>query len=309
MTDRRRCRLSKHKKQTTRSAPSKGTVWGIAIAAVLTVAVVIVLAAALVRGKTPEEPKGLIAELLAWQGASRTVGQEEYDFFYDLAARDNASAGEEELDRLTRERIAEVNARFALGSYLDLCEPYDFAVMEFRMEQENAIRKAKVDNGETVYGATQFDLNTYFSYLDSTLEAEIVNYLVEHADQPMLEQARTYYDAHRSSFEQLVSITYELEENGRTTSETLTSAGMRNIQSADGTLADFLYTAQPGEVLEYQSPDGVPRKATLIDAVYEIPEFDDAASSAVLSWLNVEVMDELYASIAQNAPVVFELNV
>ena len=281
--------------------------WGIAIAAVLVLAAVIVLASALSRDRTTEEPEGLIAELLAWRGASRTVGQEEYDFFYELLVQDNASAGEEELDRLTRERIAEVNARFALGSYLGLCQPYDFAVMEFRMEQENAIRKAKADRGETVYGATQFDLNTYFSYLDSTLEAEIVNYLVEHADQPMLEQARVYYDAHRSSFEQLVSITYELEENGQTTSETLTSAGMRSIQNADGTLADFLYTAQPGEVLEYQSPDGVSRRATLIDAVYEIPEFEDTVSAAVLAWLNVEVMDGLYASIAQNAPVTFAL--
>lgn len=300
--------MSKHtEKQTKRSAPGKGTVWGIAIAAVLVLAAVIVLASALSRDRTTEEPEGLIAELLAWRGASRTVGQEEYDFFYELLVQDNASAGEEELDRLTRERIAEVNARFALGSYLGLCQPYDFAVMEFRMEQENAIRKAKADRGETVYGATQFDLNTYFSYLDSTLEAEIVNYLVEHADQPMLEQARVYYDAHRSSFEQLVSITYELEENGQTTSETLTSAGMRSIQNADGTLADFLYTAQPGEVLEYQSPDGVSRRATLIDAVYEIPEFEDTVSAAVLAWLNVEVMDGLYASIAQNAPVTFAL--
>lgn len=298
--------MSKHtKKQMGRSAPRKGMVWGITIAAVLTAAVVIALAAALDRGMTAEEPGGLLAELQAWRGSSRTVGQEEYDFFYGLAARDNASASGEDLDRLTRERIARVNAKFALGCHLGLCEPYDFAVMEFRMEQENTIRRARADSGGTVYGITQFDLNTYFSYLDSTLEAEIVNYLAEHADRPMLEQARAYYEAHRSSFEQLVSITYELESGGRTTSETLSSAGMRSLQNADGTLADFLYTAQPGEVLEYQSPDGVPRRATLIDAVYEIPDFDDAVSPAVLSWLYAEVMDELYASVARNAPVVF----
>lgn len=296
------------KKQTKRFAPGKGTVWGIAIAAMLVVATVIVLASALSRSRTVDEPKGLIAELLAWRGGARTVGQKEYDFFYELAVRDNASASEEELERITQEHISEVNARFTLGNYLGLCEPYDFAVMEFRMEQENIIRKAKVDSGEVVYGTTQFDLNTYFSYLDSTLEAEIVSYLVEHADQPMLDQARTYYDAHRASFEQLVSITYELEENGQTMSETLTSAGMRSLQNADNTLSDFLYTAQPGEMLEYQTPDGVSRKVTLIESVYEIPEFKDAASSAVRSWLNAEVMDGLYASIAQNVPVTFALN-
>lgn len=295
------------KKQTRKSPPRKGVVWGIVVAAVVLTAVVIALAV-LGRNRTPEEPGGLIAELRAMQGSSRTVGQEEYDFFYGLAARDNPSAGEEELDRLTRERISEVNARFALGCYLGLCEPYDFAVMAFRMEQENTIRKAKADSGETVYGVTRFDLNTYFSYLDSTLEANIVNYLVDHADQPMVEQARGYYDAHRFAFEQLVSITYELEEGGQTTSETLSSAGMRTLQNGDGTLADFLYTAQPGEVLEYQSPDGVLRRVTLIDAVYEIPDFEETVPSAVRSWLNVEVMDELYASIAEKAPVVFALD-
>ena len=282
-------------------------VWAAAIAAVLIAAAAITLAA-LSRNRTAEEPGGLIAELRAWRGGSRTVGQEEYDFFYRLTARNNASAGGEELDQLTRERIALVNAKFALGSHLDLCEPYDFEVMQFRMEQENMIRGARADSGETVYGTTRFDLNTYFSYLDSTLDADIVNYLVEHADRPMREQARAYYDAHRSSFEQLVSITYELEVGGRTTSETLSSAGMRSLQNADGTLSDFLYTAQPGDVLEYRSADGVLRRATLIDAVYEIPDFDDAASSAVLSWLYAEVMDELYASIARNSPVIFALD-
>ena len=60
--------------------------------------------------------------------------------------------------------------------------------------------------------------------------------------------------------------------------------------------------------VKYRSPDGVLRRAALIDAVYEIPDFEDTVSSAVRSWLNVEVMDELYASIAENAPVVFALD-
>ena len=291
-----------------RTVPRKGIIAAVA-AVVLVIIAVIVWAA--VRGKKPdaEKPEGLLEELTSFQGVFRTVDQEEYDFFHALVQKNFPAASDEaELDQMTRDYINQMNAKFALGSYLGLCEPYSFALLEFRMEQENAIRAAKTANGEAVYGATQFTLESYFSYLETTLEEEIMNYLVEHADQPMLEQAEAYFDANPSIFTQLVSISYELEENGQTSSETLTSTGMRSLEASDGTLAEFLYTAQPGETLEDQLPDGSARKATLIDAVYEVPDFDDAVSTAVRSWLNAEIIDGLYESIAQNAPVSFAMD-
>lgn len=301
--------MSKQAKKSGIPSHKGKLVWGIAIAAVLVIAAVIVLAAALKGKKAQESPAGLMAELSGWQGSSRTVGPEEYDFFCGVVARNFPAAGsEEEQEQLVRDYIAKVNARFALGNYLGLCEPFDFATMEFRMEQENTIRRAKAANGDTVYGATQFELPSYFSYLDTNQETEIVNYLVEHADQPMIDQARAYYDAHQDSFEQLVSITYEIEADGQTTAETLSSAGMRTLEKDDSLLADFLYTAQPGDTMDCPSPGGnAVRRVTLVDAVYEIPTFDNAVAAAVSAWLNVEVMDGLYASIAEKAPVTFEL--
>ena len=263
-----------------RTVPRKGIIAAVA-AVVLVIIAVIVWAA--VRGKKPdaEKPEGLLEELTSFQGVFRTVDQEEYDFFHALVQKNFPAASDEaELDQMTRDYINQMNAKFALGSYLGLCEPYSFALLEFRMEQENAIRAAKTANGEAVYGATQFTL----------------------------ESAEAYFDANPSIFTQLVSISYELEENGQTSSETLTSTGMRSLEASDGTLAEFLYTAQPGETLEDQLPDGSARKATLIDAVYEVPDFDDAVSTAVRSWLNAEIIDGLYESIAQNAPVSFAMD-
>lgn len=302
--------MSKQAKKSGAPSRKGRLVWGIAIAAVLVITAVIVLAAALRGEEAQEDTAGLMTELAGWQGSSRTVEQKEYDFFCGVVARNFPAAGsEEEQEQLVRDYIAKVNAKFALGNHLGLCEPFDFATMEFRMEQENTIRSAKAANGDTVYGATRFELPSYFSYLDTTLETEIVNYLVEHADQPMLDQARAYYDAHQDSFEQMVSITYEIEEDGQTTTETLSSSGMRTLEKGDGLLADFLYTAQPGDTMDYPSPEGdAARRVTLVDAVYEIPAFDNAVAAAVSAWLNVEVMDGLYVSIAEKAPVTFALD-
>ncbi len=276
-------------------------------AAVVAAAAAVLLAALCLRGRT-EDDESLIAGLSAFQGSSRTVGQAEYDFFRIRASRSaGPDSSEEELDRLAREQIAAVSARFTLGNYLGLCEPYSFEALAFRMEQENLIRKAKMDSGEAVYGAAQFTLESYLDYLDSNLEADIVSCLVDSADRPMLEQARVYYDDHPSSFARLESVTYELEDgDGLHTTETLSSDELRSLQNTNSPLSDFLSAAQPGEVLEYQTANGAAQRATFVEARWETPEFDDAVPIAVRTWLNAEVMDSLYAAVAQNAPVVFD---
>ena len=67
----------------------------------------------------------------------------------------------------------------------------------------------------------------------------------------------------------------------------------------------FSFSAQPGEVLEYQSFGGAAQRATFVEAKWEVPAFEDAVPIAVRTWLNAEIMDGLYADVAQNAPVVF----
>ncbi len=286
--------------------PRKARLW-LAAAAIAAVAV---MATVLVWNSRPQNEKaGLIARLSAYQAPIRTVGREEYDFFSDFV-RQNRSAPTEAaaLEQFAKDYINAVNAKFALGSSLGLCENYDYSAMLFRMEQENTIRQAKSANGEAVYGPVRFTPRSYFDYLESNLETDLVNYLVEHADSTMEAEAKAYYDASPALFEQLVSITYELEENGVSRLETLTSEDMRTLERADSPLAEFLYAAQPNETLEYQSPEGLPCRATLIEVLYEIPSYDDAASVVMRSWLNAQVMDSLYASVAQRAPAVFALD-
>lgn len=291
------------KSREKKRAQLRKKMWAAAAAA----AIFVILLAALCLQSRREEGEGLIAGLSSFQGSSRTVSQAEYDFFRARAERSTGpQRSEEELDQLAREQITAVSARFSLGNHLGLCEPYSFEALAYRMEQENIIRKAKADSGEAVYGAVQFTLESYLDYLDSNLETDIVSFLVDNADRSMLEQARTYYDSHTASFSKLVSVTYELEDGeGLNTTETLSADELRSLQNTDSPLSEFLSSAQPGEVLEYQSFGGAAQRATFVEAKWEVPAFEDAVPIAVRTWLNAEIMDGLYADVAQNAPVVF----
>lgn len=292
----------------TRPTTHRKALW--TAATVLLAAAVLVGGLVLWRTSRPKgAQEGLLQELSAYQAPIRTVSREEYDFFCEFVQKNRSAPTDPvALEQFTKDYISLVNAKFALGSHLGLCDSYDYSAMLLRMEQENTIRAAKAANGETVYGVTQYTPSTYFSYLESNLETDLVDHLVTHADRSMEEQARAYYDADPARFQQLASVTYELEENGQSRSETLTSTELRSLERANSILAEFLYTAQPNETLDYQSPEGAPCRATLVETVYETPAFDDAVSTVVRSWLNVQIMDGLYASVAENAPAVFALD-
>lgn len=298
--------MAKKTVRKTNAAPSGRTALLIAGGAAALAAVCIVLLLVLRGGGGPQAPQSdLLGELRALRGYSRSVSQREYDFFRELAARELYGGEGADLDQLARERAAEVSARFYLGSRLGLCETFDFATLEYRMEQENAVRQAKLEAGEAVYGAKQYTLPTYFSYLDSNLETDLLNYLIGHADQPMLEQAEAYYDADPDRFRMLTSITYTLERDGQTSTESVDSAGLRTLQNAGDPLGDFLASAQPGEALDFTGAEGEALRAVLKETKYETPAFADAQGAVLSTWLNAEVLDGLYETVARNNPLTF----
>lgn len=266
-----------------------------------------VLLAVFLRGGGENSPSGgLMEELAAYRGYSRTVSQEEYDFFREIA-EDSRPAGED-ADMYTKAYINRVNAKFYLGSRMGLCDPFDYAAMKLRTEQENTIRAAKVADGQTVYGVTGFTPASYFRYVEADLDAAIVTYMKDHVDKGMEEQAEDYFNAHSDAFLQLESITYQVEENGKRETVTAERATLRNMENSDGTLSDFLYSAQPGDSMDYQTPEGVERRVTLVETATQMPTFDEARDAALDAWLRAEVLDGLYATIAENNPVQFDLN-
>lgn len=250
---------------------------------------------------------GLLEELASYRGYSRTVSREEVDFFRSLA-EDDCPDGED-LDAYTKEYIGLVDAKFYLGSRLGLCDRFDYDALLLRVEQENTIRAAKIADGQTVYGVTSFTPASYFRYLEAELDADIVAYLASHADKGMEKRAEDYFNAHPDAFRQLDSITYQVEENGESTTVTAERTTLRNLENSDASLSDFLYSAQPGDTMDYQSPEGTARRITLVETATQMPTFDEARSTALDSWLRAEALDGLYATLAENNPVQFDPNV
>lgn len=269
------------------------------------VAAAVLLAALLWGQRAPSG--GLLDQLAGYKGYSRTVSEEEYDFFRALAAESLPAGGD--LDEHTRAYIDRVNAKFYLGSRLGLCESLDLATLELRMEQENTIRAAKVADGQTVYGVTRFTLESYFRYVDTQLDAQVADYLVSHADKAMERGARDYFDAHPDVFLQLESITYQLEENGQTETIQAERTLLRNLENSDATLSDFLYAAQPGDTMDYQSAAGTARRVTLVETKTQMPTFDEARAAALDGWVRTQVLDDLYDTLAKNNPVKLDGNV
>lgn len=250
---------------------------------------------------------GLLEELASYRGYSRTVSREEVDFFRSLV-EDDCPDGED-LDAYTKEYIGLVDAKFYLGSRLGLCDRFDYDALQLRVEQENTIRAAKIADGQTVYGVTSFTPASYFRYLEAELDADIVAYLASHADKGMEKRAEDYFNAHPDAFRQLDSITYQVEENGESTTVTAERTTLRNLENSDASLSDFLYSAQPGDTMDDQSPEGTARRVTLVETATQMPTFDEARSTALDSWLRAEALDSLYATLAENNPVQFDPNV
>ncbi len=250
-------------------------------------------------------PDDIITQISGYKGYTRVVSREEFDFFKALVARDlENGADDETVEDATREYINTVNAEFYLGSKLGLCEVYDFSAMQYRMETENADRQAKSESGEVFYGPQSFTLTTYFQYIYSNLQSDLLNYLVSNATEDMLRGARDYYDATPSLHQSLQSITYKITENGASETVNITADEYRTLQNSDETLADFISEADEGDTMTYEY-SGVTREVELVSVEYAEATFEDNAAVILRYYISENVLDGLIETVAENNPVEF----
>ncbi len=250
--------------------------------------------------------KGLIETLESYQGYIRTVGTEEYDFYSGLVRRNlPEETDEEEAEEKIRAYINEVNAVFYLGNRLELCEPYSFELLKLRMEQENDARKIKLEKGEAVYGLQQFQLETYVQYVLDNLETGIITYIEVNADDEIVSNAGEYYDANRELFRFRKSVTYETEEGGVTEEQTAEREQMNFLGKSDKELADFLETADVGDVFE-RGQGEEHQRFVLTDIRYGEKNFEEDQDIIVSYYIQSELYPALIKIIAGNNPVEFK---
>lgn len=277
-----------------------------AVALVL-VAGLVILIVSVAREGQPKETS-LLETLEGYKGYIRQVGQEEYDFYTALVMRDlTEELSAEELDAKVKEYINTVNATFYLGNRLGLCESYSFQGLQNQMQHENDSRKMKKEKGEPIYGLEQFDLTSYFQYVKSNLEVELMNYLVEHADNTLIEQAKAYFEADPDAYREVASITYHVTENGQTTLHTASQEEIRTLQNQDGELFDFLAEAEQGDSFTYEVA-GSEREVEVISIEYQGTTFEESQTTILRDYIQEQVYKNLIATIAKNNPVEFDLN-
>ena len=254
------------------------------------------------------EKSGLLGALDSYQGYTRTISAEEYDFYQYFVKRDlPGEVSEEELDKRIKEYANQVNAVFYLGNRLGFCEPYSFEVLKLRMEQENINRQIQLEQGEVIYGLEQFTLQTYFQYTMDNVRADLQGYLEANADEEIFEMAKTYYETHEEEFTYRKEVVFEQTMDGVTETVTADVDLLSFYGKADMGLADFLGIAQVGEVYE-DDRDGKVRRVVLKKITYNDKGYENNAQMAVYLLIREELYDQVIANTAKNNPVQFETN-
>ena len=253
-----------------------------------------------------ENATGLLEVIENYQGFSRTVSKEEYDFYAYFVERDlPQEVSAEEFDHLIKEYANEVNAVFYLANRIGFCEPYSFEALELRMQQENTKRQIQLEEGEVIYGLEQFTLETYFQYTMDNLQASLQGYLEEYADEEVMNLAKEYYQAHEEEFIYRKVVVYEQTLDG--VSETLTADVdmLSFLGKSDTGLADFLSIAQVGETYADDRNDQN-RQVTLKEIVYSEKGFENNAEMALYLLVREELYDQVIKTVAENNPLEFE---
>ena len=254
--------------------------------------------------KNEETPKGGILEQVeAYQGYQREITEEEYDFYTYFVKREvTGEITKQELADRVEAYANRVNAIFYLANKFDLCEPYSFEVLKFRMEQENEIRKVKKENGQMIYGLEQFTLEQFFQYHLGNVEVDIRNYLEEQTDSKILEEARKYLEENKADFCVRETVIYEVDIAGNKEHITADRTELNFMQDADPALADFLQEGTKGE--KYQDIQSEGTREVIIKEVFETEaEFEKDKATVVAVYINKKLYPELVQKAAQNNPV------
>lgn len=271
--------------------------------------ILVVVLAGFVLEKTENKKDDIsLSQLHDEQGYIRKVGTEEYDFFKKLVDRnlpDNLS--EEELDALTKEKINRSNAEFMLANQMDLCEPYSFENFRKDMENENSQRKLKKEKGEVFYGPVKFDLITYYYYVSTNQKLDMVSFVMENADEQVMEGARAYFEEFSEKYLTIEKIKYLLTENGEQQEKIIKREELSTLEKTDSILFEFLYYGKINDTMEYLYNNNQ-RIVQIISVEYEELSFENNIERVVRDYITNVYLEEWIQKIEENYPVEYNLS-
>lgn len=92
------------------------------------------------------------------------------------------------------EKVVELKIQQILMAEYDLWKNISYDALIQAMNEENQRRKNAIENGEIVYGVTDFEIKTYLSYVFSNTQIELKAKLVESVFKPEEQTLIAYYD-------------------------------------------------------------------------------------------------------------------
>lgn len=242
------------------------------------------------------------------KGYIRKIENEEYEFFKKLVDRnlpDNIT--EEELDVLTREKINRSNAEFMLAAQMGLCSPYSFENFQKDMEKENSQRKLKKEKGEVFYGPLKFDLITYYNYISTNQKLDMVTFIMENADDQVMEGAKAYFEEFSEKYLTIKAIKYLLSENNEQQEKSIEREEFSTLEKTDSTLFEFLYYGEINDTMDYVYNDNQ-RTVQIISVEYEELGFENNIERVVRDYITNVYLEDWIQNIEENYPVEFNLS-
>ncbi|MCL2747890.1 MAG: hypothetical protein FWE59_04465 [Oscillospiraceae bacterium] len=234
----------------------------------------------------------------------RNISRDEYAFFEAFVKRDLWQPTDEELAAKTDRMILEVNAKFAIGSHLGLCETFTYEGMLGSLARENAERKRMKEAGEVFYGPVSFDAIGYFQFLYSNLELEIVGIMRENFGDALRDQVLGFYHNNKERYQSIEGVRYEYTVNGITEEISVTRNDLKTMSRLGDELGDFLLTMEyeQGSVWEgeYEDEFGlVKRRAKVLEVTIDRPSFEEVEFTVALEYVREVYYPEVVESAIQ----------
>lgn len=246
----------------------------------------------------------IVTQIKNSKGYIYKISAEEFDFYQTLVLKSKPNTTGAELYNLTADYARTVNAKFFIANKLGLCNSYDFATLQYDMENENADRKLKRQTGEVYYGVDEFDIYSYFQYVYSDLESDIEEYLRKNADDNIIKGAKEYFENNQDKFVYTSSITYKTIVDGQEEVQTVDYDGINNLQKIDSPLFDFVSSANVGDkAVDSSNPS---RSFELLDVQTTTMNYNDNSYTIIQAYVSDVLVEELVQTVIINNPIEFD---
>lgn len=207
-------------------------------------------------------------------------------------------AKEQALDALVESKIT-----FIMAAERGILDYQDYDGLLESMEEENADRARKLENGEVVYGLSQFTPFTYYQYLNQNAGAEL-EYSQRELIDPSREELRQTYEAYKELFSLGTVYVYEaVYEDGSRETVSQSSLEVAKEDTVTQFLLEEFEQMECGQAVSGVRVDGRQADIVLVEKQFQGYAELDAVEDSVRALYAREAISELIQARAQEAQV------